>query len=305
MQQRESMIGVLLMSYGSPDRLDDVEAYYTDIRHGRKPSPEEVTNLKERYQAIGGKSPLLDIAKRQAIELEAKLNEEGLEAKVHIGMKHWHPYIAETVEEIAKEHIERLVAIPLAPHYSRMSIGGYRDALSKALAGHLNGFKLDFIESWHLNPNLLTLWRKLIEDGLAESGSKEDTHVLFTAHSLPERILQEGDPYKNQLLATSSELARMLSIKDWSFAFQSAGHSSEKWLGPDILEELRALKIRGVHKVLVVPVGFFSEHLEILYDIDIEAAALAREIDLKLKRTELPNDTPLAIETLRYLVTST
>lgn len=305
MQQRESMIGVLLMSYGSPDRLDEVEAYYTDIRQGRKPSPVEVTNLKERYQAIGGKSPLLDIAKRQAIALEAKLNEDGLEAKVHIGMKHWHPYIAETVEEIAKEHIERLVAIPLAPHYSKMSIGGYRDALSKALAGHLNGFKLDFIESWHLNPSLLALWRKLIEDGLKGSGGKEDTHLLFTAHSLPERILQDGDPYRDQLLATSSELARMVSIENWSIAFQSAGHTSEKWLGPDILEELKALKSHGVCKVLVAPVGFFSEHLEILYDIDIEAAALAREIDLTLKRTGLPNDNPLAIETLHSLITST
>ncbi len=299
------MIGVLLMSYGSPDSLDEVEAYYTDIRHGRKPSQEEVANLKERYQAIGGKSPLLEITKRQAIALEAKLKGEGAEARVHFGMKHWHPYIVEAVQKIAKEPIERLVAIPLAPHYSNMSIGGYRDALTKALTEHSNGFKLDFVESWHMNPSLLALWRKLIEDGLAKSGGKEDTHLLFTAHSLPERILQEGDPYRDQLLATSFELTRMVSIENWSFAFQSAGHTSEKWLGPDILEELKALKSQGVHKVLVAPVGFFSEHLEILYDIDIEAATLAREIDLTLKRTGLPNDTPLAIETLHSLVTST
>jgi protoporphyrin/coproporphyrin ferrochelatase len=298
------MIGVLLMSYGSPDRLDEVEAYYTDIRHGRKPSPQEVANLRERYEAIGGKSPLLEITKRQAIALEAKLKGGGHEARVHIGMKHWHPYISEAIEEIDKEPIERLVAIPLAPHYSKMSIGGYRDSLSKALDKHSNGFKLHFIESWHLNPSLLTLWRKLIEDGLADSGGEGDTHLLFTAHSLPERILDEGDPYRDQLLATSSELARRLSIEKWSFAFQSAGHTSEKWLGPDIIDELKALKGQGVRNVLVAPIGFFSDHLEILYDIDIEAAGLAREVNLRLKRTGLPNDTPLAIETLYSLVTS-
>ncbi len=299
------MIGILLMSYGSPESLDEVEAYYTDIRHGRQPSPQEVANLRERYQAIGGKSPLLEITKRQAVALEAKLKREGLEAKVHIGMKHWHPYIAEAVEEIDKESIERLVAIPLAPHYSKMSIGGYRDALTKALPEHSNGLKLDFIESWHLNSSLLTLWKKLIEDGFLESGGKEDTYLLFTAHSLPERILQEGDPYPDQLLATSAELARMVSTENWSFAFQSAGHTSEKWLGPDILDELKTLKSQRVRKVLVAPIGFFSEHLEILYDVDIEAAGLARDLDLGLKRTGLPNDTPLAIETLYSLVTST
>lgn len=299
------MIGILLMSYGSPNSLDEVEAYYTDIRHGRKPLPEEVANLKERYQVIGGKSPLLEITKRQAIALEARLRGEGLDAKVHIGMKHWHPYIAEAVEKIGKEPIGRLVAIPLAPHYSKMSIGGYSDALTRAITGHSNGFKLDFIESWHLNPSLLTLWRKLIEDGLAEYGGKEDIHLLFTAHSLPERILKEGDPYRDQLLATSSELARMVPIEKWSFAFQSAGHTSEKWLGPDILEELKSLKGQGVRKVLVAPIGFFSEHLEILYDLDIEAAETGRELDLRLKRTALPNDSPLAIEALYSLVTST
>lgn len=293
---------MLLMSYGSPNSLDEVEAYYTDIRHGRKPSVEEVTNLKERYQAIGGRSPLLEITRRQAVALERKLRGEGLEVKVHIGMKHWHPYIAEAVQEIAMEPISRLIAIPLAPHYSRISVGGYHDALSKAHEQHSQNFKIDFIESWHLNTDLLALWKRLIEDGLDRFARKDGVHILFTAHSLPEGILQEGDPYRDQLFETSSELARMLDIENWSFAFQSAGHTNEKWLGPDILEELKSLRAQRVHNVLVVPVGFFSEHLEILYDIDIEAYGLAKEIGLELRRTELPNDSSLAIEALCSLV---
>ncbi len=298
----EAMLGILLMSYGSPNTLDEVEAYYTDIRHGRKPSSEEVKNLKERYQAIGGRSPLLEITKRVALALERKLIEEGFEVEVYVGMKHWHPYVAEIVREIARNRVGKLVAIPLAPHFSKMSIGGYREAVLKALHKYAPTIKLDFVESWHLHPGLLNLWRQLIENGLSKFSRKEGVFVLFTAHSLPERILQERDPYRQQLLDTSSTLARILGVKNWDFAFQSAGHTQEKWLGPDILEKLRALGDQNVRNLLVVPVGFFSEHLEILYDIDIEATELARELGLELRRTELPNDSPIAIEALSSLV---
>ncbi len=296
------MIGVLLMSYGSPDNLDEVEAYYTDIRHGRKPSPEEVANLKEKYQAIGGQSPLLDIVKRQAAALERKLMEDRLSAKVYIGMKHWHPYIRGSIQEIARDKIVKLIAVPLAPHYSKISIGGYRDAVINAQTEFAPATRIDFIDSWHLHPGLLSLWQGLVEKGLASFTDNEDVLTLFTAHSLPERILAEGDPYQHQLLETSSRIAKTLNIRSWDFAFQSAGHTSEKWLGPDILEKIRELKGRGVNRILVVPVGFFSDHLEILYDLDIEALGVAKEIGVELKRTELPNDTPSAIRALSSLV---
>jgi protoporphyrin/coproporphyrin ferrochelatase len=298
------LIGVLLMSYGSPNTLDEVEEYYTEIRHGRKPSAEEVANLKERYQSIGGRSPLLEITRRQADALERKLNEEGLDARVYVGMKHWEPFIAETMKEIARDPVEKLIAIPLAPHYSKMSIGGYHEAVMKAQAKGGRQFLINLVESWHLQPELLRLWKKLIEDARSEFDGMEDAFVLFTAHSLPERILNEGDPYKQQLYETSSKLAEMATLQHWGFAFQSAGHTAEKWLGPDIIEELVELRKMEKTRVLVAPIGFVADHLEILYDLDIEAMQRAEQIGVMLKRTRLPNDSPLFIEALASLVKS-
>jgi ferrochelatase len=293
------------MSYGSPDKLDDVEAYYTDIRHGRKPSAEEVANLRERYQAIGGRSPLLDITRRQAEALELQLKSEKLDARVYVGMKHWHPNIAEAMHEITTNVPNgELIAIPLAPHYSRMSIGGYHHAVQKALSAYHLDLRLNFVESWHLHPELLRTWEELIETGLSEFQRKDEVYVLFTAHSLPEKIQQENAPYKQQLLETSSRLAERMKLGKWGFAFQSPGHTAESWLGPDILEKLSELKAAGETSVLAAPIGFVSDHLEILFDLDVEARKRSEQLGITFKRTRMPNDSPRFISTLTSLVRS-
>lgn len=287
------------MAYGSPNSLDEVEAYHTQIRHGRRPSAEEVKNLIERYIAIGGRSPLLEITERQAKALEKKLNGDGIHAKVYVGMRHWHPFIAEAIQEIHSDGVRNLVAVPLAPYYSALSIGGYQKALEKAINEIGGSVNLEFIKSWHLNPWLLMTWKMLIEDGLSKFTTGDEFFVLFTAHSLPEK---QGDPYQLQLLETSTELAKMLSIGEWGIAFQSASQTGERWLGPDILEKLHEVAKHGTKNILVAPVGFVSDNLEILYDIDVEAQGHARKIGLTLLRTELPNDSSPFLEALASVV---
>lgn len=290
------------MSYGSPNSLDEVEAYYTHIRQGRKPSREEVEDLIQRYVAIGGRSPLLEISERQAKALEKKLNEDGLQARVYVGMKHWHPFIAEAMKRIYGDGVTSLVAIPLAPHYSAMSTGGYKAAVHKSVEELGARVNLRFIENWHLNPWLLSSWKKLIEDGLSKFSTGIDVFVLFTAHSLPQKFLQPRDPYRSKLLETSAELAEMLSIRKWDLAFQSASSTDERWLEPSIFEKLVEISKRGAEDVLVAPIGFVADHLEILYDIDVEASQVAQNIGLRLRRTNLPNDSPLFIGALASLV---
>lgn len=295
---------ILLMAYGSPNKPEEVEPYYTHIRGGRKPSFEEVENLKERYSAIGGKSPLAEITKSTARKLETKL---GGEYRVYAGMKHWHPYISEVFDQISQDHISELTAIALAPHYSKMSIGSYQEAARVANSAHGEKINLLFVNQWYKNQVFLASWVERIEKRLHEklgNVRREEVFVLFTAHSLPERILTWGDPYKNQLIDTANELAKRLSLKDnqYSFAFQSAGHTSEPWLGPDILDRLHELRNSGAVHVLVAPIGFVSDHLEILYDIDIEAVTLSKELGFHLERTESFNDSDDFVNVLASVV---
>jgi ferrochelatase len=278
--------GVILMAYGSPERAEDIPAYLADIRGGRPVRPEAVEELAERYRRIGGRSPLNEITERQRVALEREL---GL--PVYIGMKHWHPRITEAAERAATDGVERVVGLVLAPHYSRISIGGYRERLEQALQ---DGIELDFVPSWHDQEGFL--------DVLATRVRGTDAHVVFTAHSLPARILPEGDPYRDQLLETSRLVADKAGVQSWSFAFQSESPTGEPWLGPDILEELEALHSRGAARVLVAPVGFVSDHLEILWDIDIEACEKAAELGLELERIESLNDDPAFIRALADLI---
>ena len=206
-------------------------------------------------------------------------------------MKHWEPWIAEAVEQALADGAERLVGLVLAPHYSRLSIGGYRERLEQALAGRA---ELVFVESWHDHEPYVEL--------LADRVRGTDAHVVFTAHSLPERILAEGDPYRDQLLETSALVAERAGIESWSFAFQSESPTGEPWLGPDILVELETLHARGVAKVLVAPVGFVCDHLEILWDLDVEAREKAAELGLELDRIESLNADPEFIDALVALV---
>jgi protoporphyrin/coproporphyrin ferrochelatase len=274
------------MAYGSPERIEDIRPYLEDIREGRPVSDEAVEELTERYRRIGGRSPLDEVSERQRAALEREL---GL--PVYVGMKHWRPRIADAVEAALAHEAERIVGIVLAPHYSALSIAGYRERLESALAGRA---ELRFVESWYDHEPFL--------DVLAERVRGTDAHVVFTAHSLPERILAMGDPYREQLLETSRLVAERAGLERWSFAFQSASATGERWLGPDILEELDDLHGRGVRKVLVCPVGFVSDHLEILWDIDVEARERAAELGLELDRIESLNDDPAFVRALAELV---
>jgi protoporphyrin/coproporphyrin ferrochelatase len=277
---------VLLMAYGSPERPEDVSAYFADIRGGRPASPEAVAELTERYRRIGGRSPLNEITEAQRSALEDELG-----MPVYVGMKHWRPSIAEAVSDAASQGANRIIGLVLAPHYSRISIGGYLERLEHAAP---NDVELLVIPSWHdFTPFV---------DVLAARIRGTAAHVVFTAHSLPARILDDGDPYRDQLLETSQLVADKAGVQSWSFAFQSASPTGEPWLGPDILDELETLHDAGVREVLVSPVGFVSDHLEILWDLDVEAREKAEELGLQLDRIESLNDDGAFIRALAELV---
>jgi protoporphyrin/coproporphyrin ferrochelatase len=280
---------VILLAYGSPEQIEDIRPYLEDIREGRPVSDEAVEELSERYRRIGGRSPLDEVTQRQAAALASELA-----LPVYVGMKHWRPRIAEAVDAAITDGADRLVGVVLAPHYSTLSIAGYRERLESALDDRA---ELRFVESWHDHEPFL--------DVLADRVRGTDAHVVFTAHSLPERILAMGDPYRDQLLETSRLVAKRASLERWSFAFQSASLTGEPWLGPDILDELRELHARGVRQVLVAPVGFVSDHLEILWDIDVEARERAAQLGLELDRIESLNDDPVFVRAVAELVRST
>jgi ferrochelatase len=283
------MKAVVLMAYGSPERLADVPAYYSDIRGGRPIRPELLEDLVERYRRLGidEGSPLNAITEETRAALEAELGD----VPVFTGMKHWTPRIAEAADAAVSADAETVVGLVLAPHYSAMSIAGYRTQLEEALDGRA---ELAFIDSWHDEPGFVEL--------LAERVRGTGAHVVFTAHSLPARILDAGDPYKDQLLDTSRLIAERAGLDDWSFSFQSESQTGEPWLGPDILDHLEELHERGITEVLVCPVGFVADHLEIRWDLDHEAAEKARELGLNFSRIEMPNADPAFIEVLAGLV---
>jgi ferrochelatase len=283
------MKAVVLMAYGSPERLADVPAYYSDIRGGRPIRPELLEDLVERYRRLGidEGSPLNAITEETRAALEAELGD----VPVFTGMKHWTPRIAEAADAAVSAGADTVVGLVLAPHYSAMSIAGYRTQLEQALDGRA---ELAFIDSWHDEPGFV----ELLADRVRGTGA----HVVFTAHSLPARILEAGDPYKDQLLETSRLIAERAGLDDWSFSFQSESQTGEPWLGPDILDHLEELHERGITEVLVCPVGFVADHLEIRWDLDHEAAEKARELGLNFSRIEMPNADPAFIEVLAGLV---
>ena len=301
------MTGVLLMSYGTPASLDDVEAYYTHIRGGRRPSPELIEGLVARYRTIGGLSPLLDITRRQAAALEAALNgPHGKTFGVYVGMKHAPPFIADAVAEMAGDGLGRGLAMALAPHYSRMSIGGYINTVKKALGELPSPLPMAFVESWHDHPNFLAALAEGLHEALGRlsQAGRAAVHVIFTAHSLPARILEWDDPYPRELRHTCEGVARLAGLKQWDFAYQSAGHTPDPWLGPDVKEVLERLAADGTRVVVVCPVGFVADHLEVLYDIDVECQALAASLGMRLERTPSLNDRPRFIIALAEIVRS-
>jgi protoporphyrin/coproporphyrin ferrochelatase len=286
-------VAVVLMAYGSPDRVEDVPAYYADIRGGRPIAPENLADLVDRYRRLGIESsnPLNEIteATRAALEKE-------LAMPVFTGMRHWTPRISAAVERALAGGATTIVGLVLAPHYSSMSIERYRGLLTEAVGGRA---AICFVERWGAEPGFVALLVDRIRDRLPG----EATHVVFTAHSLPTRILDAADPYPEELLETSRLVADAAGLGDrWSFSYQSASPTGEPWLGPDILEHLEELAGRGVADVLLCPVGFVSDHLEIRWDLDTEARAKAEELGLCLGRIELPNDDPRLVRVLAGLV---
>jgi len=286
-------VAVVLMAYGSPDRIDDVPAYYADIRGGRPISPEHLAGLVERYRRLGIESsnPLNEIteATRAALEQE-------LDLPVFTGMRHWKPRIAEAVERAIADGATTIVGLVLAPHYSSMSIESYRGLLEQAIAGRA---ELRFVERWGSDPGFVAL----LAERIVAVSNYLSAHVVFTAHSLPARILDEGDPYRDELLETARLIAARAALGDrWSFSFQSASPTGEPWLGPDILDHLQDLAARGVRDVLVCPIGFVSDHLEIRWDLDIEAMQRAAELGVHLRRIEMPNADQALVRVLAGLV---
>lgn len=285
-------IGILVMAYGTAAGPDDIERYYTDIRGGRPPGPELLEELRERYAAIGNRFPLTEITEAQAAGLERELG-EGFRA--YVGMKHSPPFIPETVEKMAAEGIERAVGIVMAPHYSRMSIGGYVDRVEKAEAP----IEVDVIESWHTHPAYLEVLADRVRRAL--DSLPEDPLVVFTAHSLPARIVDEGDPYPEQLRETADAIAERLGLAHHTTGWQSAGRTPEPWLGPP-LEDLIPEVAEEHAAILVVPCGFVSDHLEILYDLDVEARGSAEQAGIAFARTESLNAEPDFVAALGAIV---
>jgi ferrochelatase len=278
---------VVLMAYGSPERLDDVPAYYADIRGGRPIKPEQLEDLVERYRLLGieDESPLNAITEQTRAALERELGD----VPVFTGMKHWTPRIADAAEHALAGGADTVLGLVLAPHYSELSIAGYRDQLETAVGERA---QVLFVDSWHDEPGFV--------DMLADRVRGTDAHVVFTAHSLPERA---APVYKQQLLETAQLVAERAALGQmWSFSFQSESPTGEPWLGPDILDHLEELRAGGVGKVLVCPVGFVADHLEIRWDLDHEAAAKAEELGLEFARIEMPNADPRFVSTLAWLV---
>jgi protoporphyrin/coproporphyrin ferrochelatase len=298
-------VGVLVMSYGTPETLEDVEAYYTHIRRGNPPTAEQLKELKDRYEAIvGGVFPLRENTDRQVAALEAELNRDNGETTVQFvcyqGLKHARPFIEDGVEAMARDGITEAVGIVLAPHYSSMSVGSYiKRAQEKA---EEYGIRMECVKSYHLHPGLIDILSSRVSarlDQFEEAGAnRSEVRVLFSAHSLPERILAMGDPYRDQLLETSEAVAKQAGVTSWQFTWQSAGRTAEPWLGPDILDTFRELHKEQVEDVLVAPIGFVSDHLEVLYDLDIEAQSVAGELDMRLMRIESLNSDPAFIAVL-------
>ncbi|MGH7521529.1 MAG: ferrochelatase [Gemmatimonadales bacterium] len=279
-------VAVLVMAYGGPGNIGEVEPYLMDIRGGRPTKPQLVHEIRARYTRIGGRSPILELTRAQASGIGRAL---GGGFKVYVGMRHWHPYIQDVVAEIAKDGYRRVVGVAMAPHYSNMSVGAYEKKLLQAADGRLD---VTLVRTWWKQPQFLDAVTNRVAQALQRFPRPLQVQVIFTAHSLPEKILASADPYPDELKASATEVARRARLKDWRIAYQSAGATSEPWLGPDADEVITELARAGHEAVLLVPIGFVCDHVEILYDIDVEYQSLAKRLGIQLERTASLNDDP-------------
>jgi len=297
-------IGLLVMAYGGPQSLDDLPGYLADIRRGR-PTPRAVLDeIAHNYRSIGGKSPLLEITTRQANALAARLG--ATRFACYIGMRHSAPWIEDAVVRMVNEGVTRAVSLVLAPHYSRMSVGAYQQRVAEGLDMAHGGIDFVHVASYHDAPQVIDALATRVRAGLQlwSEADRTSVHVVFSAHSLPVRILAPGDPYDAQCRETARLVAARAEVADdrWSWSYQSAGRSPEPWLGPSLDAHLEALARQGVRHVLSVPVGFVADHVEVLFDIDIQARARARSLGVRLERAAMLNDDPLFIEALAEIV---
>jgi protoporphyrin/coproporphyrin ferrochelatase len=279
---------VLLLAYGAPERLEDVEPFLRDVRGGRPTPAALLAELRERYAAIGGGSPLRARTEEQAAALARTLGDD---ARVYVGMRHWHPLVDDVLVRMRAAGERRAVVVPLAPHYSRLSIGRYEQRVEEARGP----IEVAFVRTWHEHPCFLEAVASRVREAMRafEVEPGETVPVVFTAHSLPERILDEGDPYRSELEASMRGVLARLEPRPARLAFQSAGRTEERWLGPDAAQVLAELAAQGARSVLLCPLGFVSDHLEVLYDVDVAYQAVARDLGLRLARTESLNASPL------------
>ena len=285
------MKAVLLLAHGTPESLDQMPEYLARVRGGRPPSAELIAEMTGNYAAIGGRSPLTDITRAQAAALQQEMGEG---TPVYVGMRNWRPFIADAVAEAVARGARELITIPLAPQFSTVSVAKYKDAVSAAAPP---GVVVRSVDSWHEHPGLIAAFAEKLRAASPRAGEA----VVFTAHSLPVRLIEAGDPYAAEVAATAAAVARAAGFAEYERAFQSAGRTPEPWLGPSVEEVLRALHARGTRSALVVPIGFVCDHTEILFDIDVQAAREAARLGLALRRTESLNTSPLLIRALADL----
>ncbi len=294
------MKGVILMTYGTPRSLEGVEEYYTNIRGGVRPTDAEVEGLRRRYKAIGGTSPLIRITESLRVKLQRRVADEGSDTLVYSAMKHSEPFINDVVKRAAGDGVDELLSIALAPHNSKMSVGTYMLAVEMANAALPRRMRLDSVSSWHKNPKLIEAWASRIRS--SERMISGTYSLVFSAHSLPEKILASGDPYRYQLIETCELISAAIRRSEWAFSFQSAGHTKEPWLGPDILGHLQGQFDRGSRSFLIAPIGFVADHLEILYDIDIECKQWAEKNGAQLARCDSLNDSDDFVDCLHSII---
>jgi ferrochelatase len=296
-QSADSPVGVLLMAYGGPDSIADIPGYLADIRDGRPTTPAVLAEITRNYEAIGGRSPIAALTQLQAEGIEQTLNPSRAAPRfrMYVGMRHWSPWIEETIGRMRADGVERCVSMVLAPHYSGMSIAKYQGKIAAGLSMYRASIDFAHVDSYHTAPGLIEALADRVLAGIARwpEDERAAVHVIFSAHSLPERIIRAGDPYDAQVHETAQLIANRagLSADQWSWSYQSAGRSPEPWLGPTYSEHLAELAARGVRNVVSLPVGFVSDHVEILYDIDIDAQRVARSLGMRLERPpSLNND---------------
>ncbi|EMO0987287.1 ferrochelatase [Listeria monocytogenes] len=299
-------VGLLVMAYGTPYKDEDIERYYTDIRHGHKPSEEMIADLRGRYHAIGGLSPLAKITEAQAYGLEKALNDSQgeVEFKAYIGLKHIEPFIEDAVEAMHKDGIEEAISIVLAPHYSSFSVEAYNKRAKEA-ADKLGGPSIKAINDWYKQPKFIQMWADRINETAKQIPADEllDTVLIVSAHSLPEKIKQHNDPYPDQLQETADFIFEKVVVPHYALGWQSEGKTGEPWLGPDVQDLTRELYGQEKYKHFIyTPVGFVAEHLEVLYDNDYECKVVTDEVGAAYHRPPMPNADPEFLEVLRTVV---